>query len=149
MLHTLERTQHGTHLGGCHAREECHRRRRERILDVVSARDAEFIRPNKNMLRTIPADNDHAVCTHGRPLRQFLASAEEAHLPLCTLCHAARVRVVIVQHEEVVRRLRSEELFLHRLIDLHRAVTDDMVGGYVQLCDDMRMEMRCRLHLIA
>ena len=101
------------------------------------------------MLRAVPADDDHAACTHGRPLRQFLASAKEAHLPLCTLCHAARMRVVIVQHEEVVRRLRGKELFLHRLIDLHRAVTDDVVGGYVQLRDDMRVKMRGRLHLVA
>ena len=46
VLHTLERTQHGTHLGRCHPRKERHRRRRERILNVVPARDAEFIRPN-------------------------------------------------------------------------------------------------------
>ena len=50
VLHTLERTQHGTHLGRCHPRKERHRRRRERILDVVRPLDAKFRRRHERDL---------------------------------------------------------------------------------------------------
>ena len=59
------------------------------------------------------------------------------------------MRIVIVQHEEVLRRLRGKELLLHRLIDLHRTVADDVVGGHIQLGDNRSVKMCGCLHLIA
>ena len=111
--------------------------------------DAQFIGGNQDMLRAVPANDDHAVRTDARALRQFLPAAEQTDAPRRALRHAARMRVIGVQHEVVLRRLRGEELFLHRLIDLHRAMAHDVIWRDVQLRDDVCMKMRGRFHLIA
>ena len=149
MLNALEGAQNGAHLCGRHPGKERHRRRREYVFHVMCTGDAQFIGGNQDMLRAVPANDDHAVRTDARALRQFLPAAEQTDAPRRALRHAARMRIIGVQYEVVLRCLCGEKLFLHRLIDLHRAMAHDVIRRDVQLRDDVCMKMRGRFHLIA
>ena len=152
VLDAAERLEHGDHQRGLAASEEGLCDGREGILDVVRPLDAELIRMAELVFLPLPADDDEAVLhitAHEDALFEFLAAAEVADLRHRARLHAARLLVVVVEDEIVVRRLLAEEALLHGLVDLHRAMAHDVVRRHVEHGRDMRVEVLRRLHLVA
>ena len=149
VLYPLERAQDRPYLRCRHPREQSHRRCCECILDVVPAGNPQLRRRDEDVFHTVPSDDKHPICTDKCPLCQLFFAAEKAYPARRTRRHTARLRVVRIQHEEVLRRLRGKEFLLHCLIDLHRAVADDVIRRHIQFSDDVRVKMCRCLHLVA
>ena len=148
VLNALERLQHLHHGAWRAAREKCTGRGGQRIGHIMLALDAQLLHCAQRVALPLPADGQ-AAFMHESALSELLRGAEIADAAQRALLHAARARIVVVQHEEILCRLLGKELLLHRLIDVHGLVTDDVVWCHVEHCRYMRVEMMRRLHLEA
>ena len=148
VLDALEGAQHAANRLSLDAREVRHRRRRERVLDVVRPLDAKLRRRHERDLLAAPAQ-DELVAQEQSALFEGLPAAEKKYGARGTLLHRARPLVVVVQDEPIACCHFAEKPFLHRLIDFHRAVALDVVGRHVEDGGDLRTEVLRRLHLVA
>ena len=133
VLDADELLKHGLHGLGIAARKIRHRRCGQRILDVVRPLDAKLVHRDERNGLSIPAQRQHVAIEH-HALVEILRATEIADADACghAVLHAAHAFVVIVQHDEVAIALMRENPLLHGLIDIHRAVADDVVGRDIQ-----------------
>ena len=139
VFHALEGFEHFAHrfAGNAHHAGDDHSG--QRVFKVVWAGDIHLVAKFQNdvMIRDI------------RTVRHLLLAGEPCHLRLQPLRHLAAGRIVVIEHGHVMCGLAVKDTPLHRDIDFHRAMADDMILGDIEYRAHMRVELADALALIA
>ena len=118
MFDAAESLEHAADTVNRRARQKRHHRRCKRILDVVTALDAEFVDGAKFVTRAAEF-YDEPIILHERAFRKLTLSAEVNDLARGAVNHVAGMGVVEIQHEEIFGGLLRKNFLLHALINFH------------------------------